>query len=182
VPDAYAESGTTASDPSGVEYLFDETSLNPGGNDSDWRAPASYTDSGLSPATQYCYQVKARDKSPNQNETAWSTNECATTDTSDCHVEALVCSEQKCGGANKNGVATVTIYDDLGAPVVGADVTGTFTGSFSEQLMETTDQNGQAVLITVGCVKKPTFEFCVDDVDHTLPYDSNDNLVTCCND
>jgi hypothetical protein len=165
-----------------VEYLFDETSLNPGGNDSDWRAPASYTDSGLSPATQYCYQVKARDKSPNQNETAWSTNECATTDTSDCHVEALVCSEQKCGGANKNGVATVTIYDDLGAPVVGADVTGTFTGSFSEQLMETTDQNGQAVLITVGCVKKPTFEFCVDDVDHTLPYDSNDNLVTCCND
>ena len=173
---------TTATDPSGVEYLFDETSGNPGGSDSDWQDPASYTDTGLSAGTQYCYRVQARDKSVNQNATAFSTTECATTDTGDCHVEVLVCSEQRCGGPNRNGVATVTIYDDLGAPVVGADVTGTFTGSFNEQLTETTNQNGVAVLVSTGCLKKPTFEFCVDDVDHTLPYDSGDNLVTCCND
>jgi len=47
---------------------------------------------------------------------------------------------------------------------------------------ETTDINGQAVLVSTGCLKKPTYQFCVDDVVHTLPYDSNDNLVTCCND
>ncbi|UCC21936.1 MAG: DUF362 domain-containing protein [Planctomycetota bacterium] len=82
----YATSGTaitmvatTASDESGVEYYFDETSGNPGGSDSDWQDSPVYTDTGLSAETQYTYQVKARDKSPNQNETGWSTAESATT-------------------------------------------------------------------------------------------------------
>jgi hypothetical protein len=70
---------TTATDPSGVEYYFDETTG--GGNDSAWQSSTSYTDTGLSASTQYCYQVRARDLSVNQNATAWSTNECATTDT-----------------------------------------------------------------------------------------------------
>ena len=38
---------TTASDPSGVEYFFDETSGNPGGSDSGWQDSATYTDTGL---------------------------------------------------------------------------------------------------------------------------------------
>ncbi len=70
---------TTASDDSGVEYYFDETSGNPGGSDSGWQSTPSYTDTGLSPSTQYTYQVKARDKSPNLNETGWSTAQSATT-------------------------------------------------------------------------------------------------------
>ena len=184
---AISMTATTATDPSGVSYYFDETSGNPGGSDSSWQPGTGYTDDGLDAGTQYAYQVKARDNSANQNETAWSTPLAyATTDAgcspTDCHVEAMVCSEQSCGGPNRNGVATVTIYDDCGDPVVGADVTGTFTGSFSEQVMDTTDGNGVAVLVSTGCLKKPTFQVCVDDVDHTLPYDSNDNLVTCCND
>jgi hypothetical protein len=100
----------------------------------------------------------------------------------DCHVEAMVCSEQACGGANRNGVATVTIYDDCGYPVPGAEVTGTFTGSFNEQVMDTTDGNGVAVLVSTGCLKKPVFQVCIDDVVAFVPYDPNDNLVTCCND
>ena len=184
---AISMTATTATDPSGVSYYFDETSGNPGGSDSSWQPGASYTDDGLTASTQYCYRVKARDNSANQNETGWSSPDaCATTlagcTPTDCHVEAMVCSEQSCGGPNKNGVATVTIYDDCGDPVVGADVTGTFTGSFNEQVMDTTNQNGVAVLVSTGCLKKPTFQVCVDDVDHTLPYDSNDNVVTCCND
>ncbi|MHC4326186.1 MAG: hypothetical protein ACYSUX_18095, partial [Planctomycetota bacterium] len=70
---------TTATDPSGVQYYFDETTGNPGADDSGWVSSPDYTDSGLSPSTQYCYQVKSRDNSPNQNETIWSTNECETT-------------------------------------------------------------------------------------------------------
>jgi len=77
---AISMTATTASDPSGVQYSFDETSGNPGGSDSGWQSGTGYTDSGLDAETQYCYQVKARDQSPNQNETAWSTNECATTE------------------------------------------------------------------------------------------------------
>ena len=74
---------TTATDPSGVEYFFDETSGNPGGSDSGWQDPASYTDTGLNASTQYCYRVRARDKSPNQNATAYSSTQCATTDAPD---------------------------------------------------------------------------------------------------
>jgi len=70
---------TTATDVSGVEYYFDETTGNAGGSDSGWQDGTSYTDTGLSASTQYCYEVAARDKSVNQNETASSTNECATT-------------------------------------------------------------------------------------------------------
>ncbi|OHB41610.1 MAG: hypothetical protein A2Y13_03960 [Planctomycetes bacterium GWC2_45_44] len=70
---------TTASDWNDVEYYFDETSGNAGGSDSGWQDSTSYTDTGLSPGTQYTYQVKARDKSSNQNETAFSTTASATT-------------------------------------------------------------------------------------------------------
>jgi hypothetical protein len=71
---------TTATDASGVEYYFQCTSG--GGNDSGWQDSTSYEDTGLSPETQYCYAVQARDKSPNQNATGFSTPPaCATTDT-----------------------------------------------------------------------------------------------------
>ena len=191
VPYATSESSIamvafTASDPSGVEYYFDEITGNPGGNDSGWQPSPEYTDDGLIASTTYTYTVTARDLSSNQNETAASTAESATTpegcSPTDCHVEAMVCSEQSCGGPNRNGVATVTIYDDCGDPVVGADVTATFTGSFNEQVMDTTDGNGVAVLVSTGCLKKPTFQVCVDDVVGSLPYDPTDNLVDCCND
>jgi hypothetical protein len=70
---------STATDASGVEYYF--TCTSGGGNDSGWQDSTSYEDTGLSSATQYCYSVQARDKSANQNATASSTAECATTDT-----------------------------------------------------------------------------------------------------
>jgi hypothetical protein len=68
---------TTASDSSGVEYFFD--CITAGGRDSGWQDSTSYTDTGLLPETQYTYTVTARDKSSNQNTTAASTAESATT-------------------------------------------------------------------------------------------------------
>jgi hypothetical protein len=68
---------TTATDASGVQYFFDCTST--GGHDSAWQSGTSYTDTGLSPNTQYCYRVQARDNSPNLNTTGWSSTQCATT-------------------------------------------------------------------------------------------------------
>ena len=58
----------TATDPSGVEYYFACTSG--GGHDSGWQDSPTYTDTGLTHSTTYGYQVKVRDKSPGQNETA----------------------------------------------------------------------------------------------------------------
>jgi hypothetical protein len=71
---------TTASDLSGVEYLFTETSGNLGGGPAVWQDSTYYIDTGLTSGTMYSYKVKARDKSAAQNETAESTVESATTD------------------------------------------------------------------------------------------------------
>ena len=68
---------TTATDASGVEYYFDCTAG--GGNDSGWQDSTTYGDTGLDDLTEYTYRVKARDKSSNQNETAYSTTKSATT-------------------------------------------------------------------------------------------------------
>ena len=71
---------TTASDQSGVEYYFEEVSGNPGGSNSGWQNSTTYVDNGLVEETQYTYRVKSRDKSSNNNETGWSTQASATTD------------------------------------------------------------------------------------------------------
>jgi len=60
----------TASDPSGVQYLFVCTA-GPG-HDSGWQDSPTYIDSGLESNTLYTYKVKTRDKSPRGNETEWS--------------------------------------------------------------------------------------------------------------
>lgn len=70
---------TAATDPSGVEYYFD--CVTTGGHDSGWQDNTTYEDTGLDPDTTYTYRVKARDKSPNQNETGYSANASATTET-----------------------------------------------------------------------------------------------------
>jgi autotransporter-associated beta strand protein len=43
-----------------IEYLFTETSGNPGGTSSSWQTSRSYTDNGLNPGTQYSYTVSMR--------------------------------------------------------------------------------------------------------------------------
>jgi len=70
---------TTASDASGVEYKFTETTGNSGGTTSDWQDSTSYTDTGLSENTTYTYTVTARDKSAGQNTTTASDPCSATT-------------------------------------------------------------------------------------------------------
>jgi hypothetical protein len=76
-PNSITMTATIAYDGSGVEYFFECTSV--GGHDSGWLNEPNWTDTGLDPNTEYCYRVKARDKSPQQNETGWSDPLCGTT-------------------------------------------------------------------------------------------------------
>jgi len=84
-PGEITMTASTAYDYSGVEYYFD--CLTPGGHDSGWQDSSIYTDTGLRYDTTYTYQVKARDKSINQNETAYSEPLSATTPLYDCTAE-----------------------------------------------------------------------------------------------
>ena len=177
-----AMTATTAFDISVVEYYFACTSG--GGYDSGWQEDVLYEDTGLEPDTQYIYQVKARDKSINQNETAYSIAESATTDAgctaNTTYVKSIVCGTLQAGRGKKYGLATVTIYDNCGDPVSGANVTGTFSGDYNETLIATTNAAGVAVINTSTSTKKPSYTFCVDNVTYgTLTYESSDNIETC---
>lgn len=68
-PGAVTMTASTAQDPAGVEYYFE--CVSGGGHDSGWQSSPVYTDVNLSALTAE-YTVKARDKSPHQNETASS--------------------------------------------------------------------------------------------------------------
>ncbi|MHC4675312.1 MAG: choice-of-anchor W domain-containing protein, partial [Planctomycetota bacterium] len=61
---------TTASDPSGVKYYFKNATLPT--HNSNSQPSAIYTDTELNSGTEYTYRVKARDMSPNKNETLYS--------------------------------------------------------------------------------------------------------------
>ncbi|MDO8302237.1 MAG: right-handed parallel beta-helix repeat-containing protein [Sedimentisphaerales bacterium] len=69
---------TTATDSNGVEYQFEQTV---GGTvtTSVWQDSATYNKTSLTLGTQYTFRVSARDKSANQNATAWSSSALATT-------------------------------------------------------------------------------------------------------
>ncbi len=97
------------------------------------------------------------------------------------HVDAIVPGTSG-GGPNKRATATVTVLDEDGAPVGGASVTGTFTGSHNETVTATTDAGGVASLVTNGRDRNPAFQVCVDDVGHaTMTYDPAANVETCDN-
>ncbi|UCF17196.1 MAG: hypothetical protein JSW59_07000, partial [Phycisphaerales bacterium] len=68
---------STVYDDSDVEYYFQNTTIH--GHDSGWQDDPNYTDPNLLPDTEYTYRVKARDKSPRANETAWSEEATART-------------------------------------------------------------------------------------------------------
>ena len=76
--DSVSMTATTATDDYyGVQYYF-ECTAGPG-HDSGWQTSQTYVDTGLNASTSYTYRVRARDLSPNHNQTAWSSAESATT-------------------------------------------------------------------------------------------------------
>ena len=96
-------------------------------------------------------------------------------------VATITTGTANAGKGNKNATAAITITDDLGNPVSGADVTATFSGTFSETITATSDGSGVANLQTTGAAKGTiVVNVCVDDVMNTsLPYDASANLITC---
>jgi hypothetical protein len=162
--DAYSitMTATTATDPSGVEYYFECTAG--GGNDSGWQDSPKYVDTGLTPETQYTYRVKARDKSSSQNETGWSSEESATTNSNVIHVFDITMGYGTAPGNKYFGRATVWIKTEDGANVSGAVVTGDWSGAVSETAMGSTGSDGKVTLESSTVKNGGTFTFTVTDV------------------
>ncbi|MHC5200411.1 MAG: fibronectin type III domain-containing protein [Planctomycetota bacterium] len=139
---------TTASDQSGVEYRFEETSGNPGGSDSGWQDSETYTDTGLSPSTQYCYRVQARDKSDNENAGGWSTPDA--------------CSETADGETLYNGIVLPQAWPPEYGPV-----------QYEPMPVPYLDDPPEVVLIDVG---RQLFvdDFLIDTTDMTQTYHQAD--------
>ena len=142
---------TTASDASGVEYLFTETSNNPGATSSAWQNSSAYTDTGLTANTLYTYTVTARDKSAAHNPTAASAPASATTSmvsqsttvwnvnigsqvtTSDNYVGAATENTQNSTWNSVTSVpqTTMALLDSTGSSTAGVtfDITGSNVGN-----------------------------------------------------
>lgn len=168
-----------ASDPDGtvalVEFFVNGSSI---GSDSsqpysiDWQVTEG--SSGISAVATD--NENASTTSATINITGQSTGSATT-----MHVSSIVTGTADAGKGAKYGIATVTVNDDLGNPVEGASVSGTFSGSFNEQATAITGTDGKALLQTQASAKgSVTVELCVDDISHTgLIYDSGSNVITC---
>jgi protocatechuate 3,4-dioxygenase beta subunit len=83
---------------------------------------------------------------------------------------SVTTSTTKAGGPDVYGVATVTVVDNLGAPVANAMVEGSFTGDFwfVSRGPTATDAAGQVTFTTEpSFLKKPSFGFQITAVTHS---------------
>ena len=177
-PSTITMTATKALDLSCVEYYFECTAG--GGHDSGWQDSPTYTDTGLVPSTTYTYRIKARDKSPNQNETGFSSEAFANTDPgNDIYVYDITMSLRDGGDDKYYGQATIWIRDDTGADVQGATVDGDWSGCRTESGNGLTGSDGKVMLETSEKKKQCIWVFTVTNVVKTgYPYNPVLNAET----
>jgi sialate O-acetylesterase len=190
-PTSIAMTAVPASDPSGVEYNFTCVIPGLGCIDSGWQDSRQHENSGLLPATEYDFQVTARDKSPARNETQPSGIASATTEhdpplcepAESSHVAAISVFTVKADRGAKRAQAQVVIENDCGQPVENADVRAIFSGDYNEEQTTPTNSAGLAAFQSTDSVKGGvSFMFCVIDVvvgPDAPSYSPDDNVATC---
>jgi len=95
-------------------------------------------------------------------------------------IASVVTGTQSAGKGQKYGSATVTVVNDLGAPVAGTTVTGMFSGTWSDTVSGVTDANGTAVLLTnTSAGGGVTVNFCVSSLTGALPHDPSLSTGLC---
>jgi beta-glucanase (GH16 family)/PKD repeat protein len=95
-------------------------------------------------------------------------------------ISSVVTGTQGAGRGQKYGTASVTVLDDLGAPAVGVNVTGNFSGTWNETASAVSDSNGVAQLISSSSASGGvSVNFCVSDVTGGLPLDTSASSGLC---
>jgi hypothetical protein len=142
----------------------------------------THTDTTAVNGTTYYYVVSAVNSA---GESANSIEVSATPEAPQSvsmHVNSVVASTVA-AGKRKTGRVEILIVDNLGNPVAGATVTGSFSGAFSGTKSGVTDAAGRAVITSDTTAPNPAkFTFCVSNVTHgTLTYNASANVKTCDN-
>lgn len=152
-----ATTGSDATDP--VQYLFSETSGNPGGTSSGWQTSPTYIDAGLNPSTTYTYTVTMRDSASIPNVGIESAAASATTDGPDTDPPTP-------DPPSFTSTLTSTLSSASMTSVTGSDATGPVEYFFTEtsgnpggtnsgwQLSPTYTDNGLAPLTTYNYTVK----------------------------
>lgn len=95
-------------------------------------------------------------------------------------VSNVATGTQGAGRGKKYGTATVTVIDDLGNPIAGATVNGSFSGTWNESGSAVTDTSGNAYFQTsTTATGGVNVNFCVNDVSGTLPLDTASSTGLC---
>ena len=143
----------------------------------NWVTVTAYAD--LSAGEQEMTFVKSNSDADEFNVKYFNISGGAPCDALSIHVEDILPGTAAGSKSKKYGQVTVTINDDCGKPVFGANVNGSFSGDFTDTVSDTTDGNGQVVFTTSIEIRKPSYTFCVDDVIGSLPHASGDDVETC---
>lgn len=86
-------------------------------------------------------------------------------------VASVATGTEGAGKGLQYAVATVSVSNDLGAPVGGASVTVRFAGDVQAEVTGTTDGSGTVTLRATEAAKRPVFTACVSSLTGTgLPY------------
>ena len=128
----------------------------------------SYSDTALPPSTEFSYRIAAvnTNGSSAYSNTASATTQTEGGDPTSVQVQSVVVSTVNEGKGVKSGLAVVTIVDDLGTPVEGAVVSGTFSGNVNESTNGTTDASGTVSLSSTSTKPLNNLTFCVTTVTY----------------
>ena len=147
-------------------------------------AASAWVDATASNGTTWYYVVAARDDAGNQGAASaqasampFDPNAPATT----MHVQQVTLTTQAVSSGWKQGRADVMVVNELGNPVAGALVTGSFSGGLNQAASATTGANGVAVLTTYQTAKGSfPLTFCVTGITKSpLIYVPAQNVQTC---
>ena len=95
-------------------------------------------------------------------------------------IASIVTSTVGAGKGQKFGQATITVVDNIGNPIAGANVSGLFSGTWNEAASGITDSNGVVEFLTASSVGGGVVvNFCVDALSGSLPHDSTASTGLC---